>query len=65
MGFQFRPSTATLGARVKIPNYNTLTTNVVQFGSSDAAGWGPLVNLDTFGGALKKLKVAIVLTTIR
>lgn len=65
MGFQFRPSTATLGARAKIPNYNTLGTNAVQFGSTNATGWGPLVALDTFGGALRKLKVAFVLTTIR
>lgn len=64
MGFSFTPSTATLGAKAQIPNYNTKTDNKVVFGASDTEGWGPLVRLDTFGGSLKKFKVAIVLTTI-
>jgi len=65
MGFQFRPSAATLGARVKIPDYNTRSPNDAQFGTTNATGWGPIVALDTFGGALRKLKVAFVLTTVR
>ena len=64
MGFQFTPSSATLGAKAQIPNYNTKQSNAAVFGATDAEGYGPIVSLDTFGGALKKLKVAIVLTTI-
>ena len=65
MGFQYSPSTATLGAKAQIPNYFIKTTQDVAWGSSDATGWGPIVKIDTFGGALKKLKVAFVLTVIR
>jgi hypothetical protein len=36
MGFQFSPSSATLGARAQIPSYNTKSDLKVQFGGSDA-----------------------------
>lgn len=65
MGFQFSPSTATLGAKAQIPNYLTKTSMDVSWGSSDVTGWGPIVSIDTFGGALKKLKVSFVLTVLR
>ncbi len=66
MGFQFAPGTYVLGAMAKISGY--LGTNYIQkalFGQSDAQGWGPLVEFNQFGGSLKKLKVAVVLTTLR
>ncbi len=65
MGFQFSPSSVTLAAKAQIPNYLTNANVKAIFGSTDATGYGPIVRIDTFGGALKKLKVAIVLTTIR
>ena len=64
MGFQFSPSSATLAAKAQIPSYNAKGNTKVDFGLSDAQGWGPIVKIDTFGGALRKLKVAFVLTTI-
>lgn len=66
MGFQFAPGSQTLGAMTKINSY--LTTDYIQnaiFGTSEAQGWGPLVEFNQFGGSLKKLKVAVVLTTLR
>lgn len=65
MGFQYSPSSATLAAKAQIPNYFIKTTVDTAWGSSDATGWGPIVKIDTYGGALKKLKVAFVLTVLR
>ena len=42
MGFQFTPSTVTLGARAQIYNYNMKDNNKVQFGTG-LNGWGPIV----------------------
>lgn len=65
MGFQFTPGSVTLGAMAKIPNYLTKTLIDVTFGTTNATGWGPIVKYDQFGGSLKKLKVAIVITVIQ
>lgn len=68
MGFQFAPGTFTLGAMTKINTYISRQNNHmdnVQYGDSDLNGWGPKVLYDQIGGGLKKLKVAIVLTTLR
>jgi hypothetical protein len=65
MGFQFAPGSVTLGAMAKIPNYLTKISIDVTFGTTNATGWGPIVKYDQFGGSLKKLKVAIVITILQ
>lgn len=69
MGFKFDPSASStykLAASTLI--YNYLTTNQgnkAVFGTGGAQGYGPLVQISQYGGALKRLKVGIVLTTLR
>lgn len=65
MGFQFAPGAVTLGAIAKIPSYLSKGVISPTWGTTNATGWGPLVTYNTFGGSLKKLKIAIVLTVLR
>ena len=60
MGFRFAPSaTYTLAASATIPNYlsGTGTLQSAQFGTSQVQGFGPLMQLSQYGGALQKIKV--------
>lgn len=68
MGFRFAPSaTYTLAASATIPNYLSATGIIqsTQFGTSQAQGFGPLMQISQYGGALQRIKVGIVLTTLR
>ncbi len=66
MGFKFDPSLSTfkLAASALINDYAT-NGPFSSYGTSIAQGFGPLVLLNKYGGALKSLKVGFVLTTIR
>lgn len=68
MGFRFAPSaTYTLAASATIPNYLSATGTLqsAQFGTNQAQGFGPLMQVSQYGGALQKIKIGIVLTTLR
>lgn len=70
MGFEFLPGTFEVGASAQIPNYldgeNVLGSQADPgFGAGGAENFGPLVELTQFSDGLKKLKVGIVLTTLR
>jgi hypothetical protein len=65
MGVKFVPGTLELAASALIDNYYLTTTPVAQFGTTTVTGFGPLIRLNSFGGALKRVKVGIVLTTIK
>lgn len=65
MGIKFTPGTYELAASALIPNYYTTSTPYAQFGITVASGFGPLVSLNTFGGAIKRIKIGIVLTILK
>lgn len=66
MGFKFNPinSTTKLAVSALFTDY-AANGNKAIFSSSAAAGYGPLVSLNNYGGALKRIKVSVVLTTLR
>ncbi len=65
MGLKFIPGTYELAASATIANYYTSATPTAQFGTTKATGFGPLIQLNSYGGALAKVKVGIVLTILK
>ncbi len=65
MGVKFVPGTYELAASAIIGNYYSVAQPVAQFGTSTTTGFGPLVQLNSFGGSLMRIKVGIVLTIVK
>lgn len=66
MGFKFNPAISSnrLAVSALIDDY-TNKGNQAFFGAGGSAGFGPLVSINNYGGALKRIKIGVVLTTIR
>ncbi len=66
-GFKYNPagSTNKLAVSALIDNYLTKANKAVFGTGTVSQGWGPLVALDNNGGALKRIKVSMILTTLR
>ena len=66
MGFKFNPinSTNKLAVSALFTDYTT-NGNKAIFSTSAAVGYGPLVSVNNYGGALKRIKVSVVLTTLK
>jgi hypothetical protein len=66
MGFKYNPSGASnkLAVSALFENYATNANKMISWGNGAANGFGPIVALNNYGGALKRIKVAFVLTTL-
>ncbi len=65
-GFKFNPANSTnkLAVSALFTDYAT-NGNKAIFSTTPSVGYGPLVTLNNYGGGLKRIKVSVVLTTLR
>jgi|JI61114C2RNA_FD_contig_21_3006234_length_1005_multi_6_in_0_out_0_2 hypothetical protein len=65
MGVKFVPGSYELAASAIIANYYSSNQPTAQFGTTKTTGFGPLVQLNSYGGSLMRVKVGIVLTVVK